>query len=101
VNPAIFTEIIVPRYELDRHFPVIVTSWQERTLDKATLCDIALGRLGAPGERASALLVDNRADNIERFRAQGGQGYLFTDDSTFARDLAGLQARLELPLVRG
>jgi len=94
VNPDIFTELIAPHYELGRDFPVIVTSWEERSLDKNTLCDLALERFGAPGERAAALLVDNRADNVEAWRASGGQGYLFTDDGAFARDLPELRARL-------
>lgn len=94
VNPRIFSEVIVPHYGLDRDFPVIVASWRERTLDKAALCGIALERLGAPGAFATALLLDNRPDNCEAFRARGGQAYRFTDDAAFARDLPALRARL-------
>ena len=94
VAPHVFTEVISPHYGLDRDFRVIVTSWQERNIDKADLCEIALDRLGAAGALGTALLVDNRADNIEAFRARGGQGYLFTDDATFARDLPNLRSRL-------
>ena len=86
VNPDIFTDVIAPHYELERDFAVIVTSWQERMNDKNALCDLALERLGVPGERSTALLVDNRADNLEAWRVSGGQGYLFTDDDAFARD---------------
>jgi FMN phosphatase YigB (HAD superfamily) len=94
VNPRIFSEIIAPHYGLDRDFRVIVTSWQERTLDKAALCAVALERLGAPGAFATALLVDNREDNCAAFRARGGQAHRFTGDAAFARDLPVLRARI-------
>jgi FMN phosphatase YigB (HAD superfamily) len=94
VNPAIFSEFIVPYYGFDQDFRVIVTSWEERELEKATLCEIGLRRLGADGALESALLVDNRADCVDSFRARGGQAYLFKDDATFAYDLPGLRTRL-------
>lgn len=94
VNPDAFTELIAPHYGVDRDFPVVVASWQERNNDKTALCEIALERFGAPGELATALLVDNRADNVEAFRSRGGEAYLFTDDAAFARDLPLLRARL-------
>jgi hypothetical protein len=94
VNPRIFSEVIAPHLRLDRLFPVIVTSWQERIADKAALCGIALERLGAPGAYATALLVDNRADCVAAFRARGGQAYQFSDDAAFARDLPGLRSQL-------
>lgn len=87
VNPDIFTDVIAAHYELDRDFAVIVTSWQERTNDKNALCDLALERLGAAGERETALLIDNRTDNVEAWRAAGGQGYVYKDDRAFARDI--------------
>jgi hypothetical protein len=94
INPDVFSDHIVPAYALDRDFPVIVTSWEEKTLDKVALCEIALAALGAPDDVASALLVDNDAENVAAFEARGGQGYVFTDDATFAMDLPGLRARL-------
>ena len=75
--------------------PVVVASCEERVRDKTALCEIALARLGAPGALSTALLVDNRDDNVAAFRGRGGQGYLFTDDATFAHDLPALRARLE------
>jgi RimJ/RimL family protein N-acetyltransferase len=100
VNAPIFTEYIATHYQLARDFPVVVTSWQERVLDKSDLCLIALERLGAKGDLAGALLVDNRADNVAAWRARGGQAYHFTDDATFARDLPALRARLTATCLR-
>jgi FMN phosphatase YigB (HAD superfamily) len=94
VNPDIFTTVITPHYGLDRDFPVIVTSWEERLLDKTELCALALDRLGAAGAFETALLVDNRADNVAAFRARGGQALLFEDDASFARAEPALRARL-------
>ena len=95
VNPDAFSDLIVPHYGLDRDFGVIVASWQERTLDKVGLCDIALERFAAPAKRESTLLVDNRPDNVEAFRAAGGQAYFFTDDPRFVVDVPAIRGRLE------
>jgi hypothetical protein len=40
------------------------------------------------------LLVDNLEEHVAGFAARGGQSYLFTDDATFAADLAS--GRLQL-----
>jgi FMN phosphatase YigB (HAD superfamily) len=52
-------------------------------MNKARLCEIALERLGGddPGE---ALLIDNIEENVNAWRALGGQAYLFTGDDEFA-----------------
>ena len=85
LNPDLFSDLIVPNYALDTVFDEIVTSWQERTLDKAQLCTIALERLGGhdPGE---ALLIDNVSENVEAWRALGGRAYLFRGDTEFLAD---------------
>ena len=75
-------------------FPVIVTSWQERTLDKAALCAIALQRLDDRMQPGGALLVDNKADNVAAWIARGGRGYVFRGPSQFETDLRGELAEL-------
>ncbi|MHC4821302.1 MAG: hypothetical protein ACYTDX_06245, partial [Planctomycetota bacterium] len=95
VNPDLFSSTIVPAMGLDRDFPVIVTSWQERTLDKVELCRIALERLSDRPSIGTALLVDNDATNVSAFVEQGGQGYRFTTDRALARDLDHLRDRLK------
>jgi len=89
INPDLFTRFVAPNFGLDSVFDAIVTSWQERTEDKAELCEIALRRLGG-GDPAEALLIDNIEANVEAWRARGGQAYLFVSDDEFAR--AGLLA---------
>ena len=85
VNADLFSNVVVPNYDLGSVFDAIVTSWEEHTLDKARLCEIALDRLGGadPGE---ALLIDNIEGNVDAWRTLGGQAYVFRSDDEFARD---------------
>ena len=83
VNPDLFSSITVAHYDLTNDFPVIVTSWEERTLSKAKICDVALHRQGLEIERSEALLIDNKQDNIDEWRDAGGVGYLFLGEHQF------------------
>ena len=89
VNPDLFTRFVAPNYALDTVFDTIVASWQERTEDKARLCEIALERLGG-SDPATALLIDNIEANVDAWRARGGQAYLFRSDEEFSRDVPRL-----------
>jgi hypothetical protein len=86
INPDIFSQCVVPNYRLDQLFEPIVTSWQERTLDKSDLCDKALQQLGGVLDRSGALLIDNRIENVESWRSRGGIAYLFTGNEAFASE---------------
>jgi hypothetical protein len=89
LNPDGFSEFVVPHYRLREVFPVIVTSWEERSLDKGKLGMTALERLGGSILPREALLIDNRQDHLDAWAARGGQGYLFRGEQTFRRDLRG------------
>ena len=89
VNPRLFSDTIVPAHGLDRYADVIVTSWEEGTNDKATLCRVALERLDGAFAPEAALLIDNKRDAVEAWQARGGLGYIFTTDAAFAADLGG------------
>lgn len=84
INSDIFSKQVVPNYRLNQLFEAIVTSWEEKTLDKSDLCDIALLRLGGVSDRSGALLIDNRIENVESWRARGGIAYHFTGNEAFA-----------------
>lgn len=88
VNPDLWTETIVPLHEFDRTADVIVSSWQERTADKAILCSLALERLQLGCEPSEALLIDNKQSNLDAWAGRGGAGYLYTSDREFERDVA-------------
>lgn len=90
VNADLFGDWIVPDYGLATMFDTIVISCSERTSDKTELCLIALDRLGLSGDRSDALLIDNRPDLVEAWRAVGGAGYWFQSDAHFADDVAAL-----------
>jgi FMN phosphatase YigB (HAD superfamily) len=85
VNADLFNQYVVPNYSLDNVFDAIVTSWEEHTLAKARLCEIALERLGGQ-DPAEGLLLDNIEENVDAWRALGGQAYLFRNDAEFAAD---------------
>jgi hypothetical protein len=88
VNPDLFGDYVIPGFELDGIFDVVVTSFAEGTDDKTELCRVALTRLGFHGPLARALLIDNRADLVDAWQAVGGAGYRFRSDSKFARDVS-------------
>jgi hypothetical protein len=94
VNPDLFGDWIVPAYDLSTTFDTIVISAVERTVDKTALCTIALERLGHrlgyTPDRADALLIDNRLDLVEDWRAAGGSAYWFRSDAQFAADVTDL-----------
>ena len=69
LNPDVFTRFVSPNYQLDSVFDAIVTSWQEHTRDKASLCEIALERLGGK-DPSEALLIDNIEANVDAWRAR-------------------------------
>ncbi len=86
INPDIFSKQVVPNYQLNQLVETIVTSWEEKTLAKSDLCDIALRRLGSVSNRNGALLIDNRIENIESWRARGGSAYHFIGNEAFASE---------------
>lgn len=90
INPDIFSYVVAPHYQLSDTFPVIVTSWEEVSLSKAALCDVALSRLDGNISRSETLLIDNKAKNTDEWIAAGGQSYLFTNEARFEEDKSTL-----------
>jgi phosphoglycolate phosphatase-like HAD superfamily hydrolase len=90
INPDIFSEVVVPACDLTARFAAIVTSWEERTLSKADLCDIAMSRLPGAVDREACLLIDNRIDNVAEWRARGGAAWHFQDCRGLADHLSAL-----------
>jgi hypothetical protein len=87
INCDIFSSIVVPHYQLHSRFPVIVTSWEERSLSKSTLCDVAIARLGLSLERSECLLIDNKQENVADWIARGGAAYHFQGEEELRSDL--------------
>jgi FMN phosphatase YigB (HAD superfamily) len=84
VNPDLFSMIAVS-YDLASRFDAIVTSWEIGTTDKVAICQAACEQVGcAPRESA---LIDNTAENVERWIEAGGGGYVFRSDEQFIQDI--------------
>ena len=88
VNPALFSEVIVPAYAFDEVTDAIVVSGEERTIDKGELCRRALDRINCGCDSSQALLIDNKQSNLDAWARRGGIGYLYTRDSAFEQDVA-------------
>jgi hypothetical protein len=88
VNPAFFSEVIVPSCALGEVTDAIVVSGEERTIDKGELCRRALQRMNFGSDPSHALLIDNKKSNLDAWARRGGIGYLYTTDSTFRSDVA-------------
>lgn len=94
INPDAFSSLVVPSYDLAQLFEPIVTSWEERTLDKGELSARALELLGGEIHPSEALLIDNKSPNVEAWERRGGRGYVFRSEETFVADLRGPLAEL-------
>ena len=89
VNPAFFSEVIVPGCAFEEVTDAIVVSGEEKTIDKAELCRRALERMSFGGDPGQALLIDNKQSNLDAWAECGGLGYPYTTDSAFRSDVAG------------
>ncbi len=89
VNPALFSEVIVPGFAFEEVTNAIVVSGEERTIDKGELCRRALERMNPGRDPSQALLIDNKRSNLDAWAERGGIGYLYTTDSAFRQDSAG------------
>ncbi len=88
VNPDLFSDVIVPVCGFAEDCEVIVTSWEEGTIDKNILNRLAIERIGLSCTNGEAILIDNKQANIDHWAEIGGAGYVYTDDASFARDVA-------------
>ena len=88
VNPDLFSNVIVPICSFDTQCEVIVTSWEEGTIDKNILNRLAIERIGLSCTNGEAMLIDNKRANIDRWVAIGGLGYVYSDDAAFILDVA-------------
>ena len=89
INSDIFSEVVVPAYDLTRRFSVVVASWQEGTVNKADLCEIAIERLPGAIEPRNCLLIDNKLENVEEWKQRRGVGLHFQDERSFFNQWEG------------
>lgn len=88
VNPAAFSEVVVPGFAFEEVTDAIVVSGEEKTIDKGELCCRALERMNIACDPSRALLIDNKQSNLDAWADRGGIGYLYTTDGAFRRNVA-------------
>jgi len=88
VNPTHF-RVLARALGLAEVTETIVVSAEEKTVDKATLCEIALDRMPGGFSPEHALLIDEKPDNVGGWRRRGGLGYHYTTDDAFRADAQG------------
>ncbi len=89
VNPASFSDVVVPGFAFEEVTDAIVVSGEEKTIDKGELCHRALERMNLGHDAARALLIDNKQPNLDAWAERGGIGHLYTTDAAFRSDVAG------------
>jgi hypothetical protein len=90
VNCDAFSTVVAPHYRLQDRYDPIITSWEARTLNKADLCDIALSRWGNRYSREECLLIDNKLECVEAWRARGGSAYHFRGEKDLRNQFSEL-----------
>jgi FMN phosphatase YigB (HAD superfamily) len=79
MNVDVFSRFVAPHYRLHDLFDVVVSSSDERCLDKPLLWDKALLDWDVPIERS--VLVDDNRLHRQRFRRMGGIALRYETDA--------------------
>lgn len=86
LNADLFSEIVVPHYDLGDLFEIIVNSFYYGTNDKAKLCEIVFTKMGDGIGFENSMLIDNDPKHLAGFEERGGKTYQFINDEKFAQD---------------
>ena len=84
INADIFSNVVVPAHNLENIFDVIVNSADHGEPRKEVLWQMALDKLDGEYSFGDCLLIDDKANLVQRFRELGGRSYQYTDDDAFA-----------------
>jgi FMN phosphatase YigB (HAD superfamily) len=94
INIDVFSDFIVPFYQLDGLFDVIVNSSDYGTDDKLVLWQIAFEQLGDGITYENSLLIDDSLKWTTAFENRGGNAYLFRNDREFETWLISMNPTL-------
>ncbi len=83
VNMDIFSEIVVPKYELKNLFEVIINSADFECSDKNVLWKIGFDQLVGNINYHNSLLIEDSKKNIKKFRRNGGFVHQYLNDNNF------------------
>lgn len=89
VNFDIFDQVVVPWHQYDRLFRSIINSANHDETDKTRLWPLAFRDLGPGIGYHNSLLIEDRLQEVERFRQLGGAAIQFRPDTDLAAELQG------------
>ena len=84
-NFDVFTDVIVPAHNLGGLFDAIVNSSDYGTYNKRLLWPIAFELLGGDFGYGNSLLIEDTIEQVQIFRANGGQAHQYVGDEDFCK----------------
>ena len=82
-NMDVFTKVVVPCHKLGERFDVIINSFDYGVIDKNMLWPKAFEILGNGMGYRQSLLIEDGANNVRKFRANGGYAHQYENDELF------------------
>lgn len=90
-NMDVFTKIVMPCHHLSEKFDVIVNSFDYQVIDKNILWAKAFEILGQGIGYRHSLLIEDGANNVRKFRENGGYAYQYENDAQFLKWLESVK----------
>lgn len=90
-NMDVFTKVVMPCHNLSEKFDVIINSFDYQTIDKNILWAKAFEILGHGIGYRQSLLIEDGANNVRKFRANGGYAYQYENDERFLKWLESVR----------
>lgn len=84
-NMDVFTNVVMPFHKLREKFDVIINSFDYHVIDKNVLWAKAFEILGHGIGYRQSLLIEDGANNVRKFRANGGYAYQYENDKQFLK----------------
>lgn len=90
-NMDVFTKIVIPCHNLGEKFDVIINSFDYHVIDKNILWAKAFEILGHGVGYRQSLLIEDGANNVRKFRENGGYAYQYVNDEQFLKWLESVK----------
>lgn len=90
-NMDVFSKVVVPCHKLSEKFDVIINSFDYQVIDKNILWPKAFEILGPGMGYRRSLLIEDGANNVRKFRANGGYACQYENDGQFLRWLESVK----------
>lgn len=83
INNDVFSEFVVPEFNLNSHFDIIINSSDYGITDKVELCHLVMEHCKIPNQYENCLLIDDSTRNVRNFIQHGGYGHIYHNDKDF------------------